>query len=37
MNCTIMPCVVRAARLAEVELMGDAGLPLSEQLTTYPF
>ena len=32
MNCTIMPRAVRAARLAEVELMGDAD-PLSEQLT----
>jgi len=32
MNCTIMRRAVRAARLAKVELMDDAGLPLSEQL-----
>jgi len=28
-----MPRAVRTAKLAEVELMGDAGLPLSDQLT----
>ena len=36
MNCTIMPRAVRAARLAEVELLTEGGLPPAQSTPAQP-